>query len=236
MLSALKAIGIVIAVAVAFFFGVVGTVFLSLRSSEVKVPDIVGKDRYAAENELKDANLRFRVRASRPSNQAKPDTVMFQLPRACEVVKSGQTVAVDISRPAQEGEAGENMPESNTNSASGTNSNANSAAANLNANKPPRNRNRNDNANANTNGNVNNANGNRNVNRVNANSNDNRRVNTNANAGNGNANRNGANANRSNTNTRNTNVNANPNPTPTPNPASTNRNRVVHGNTNNPIP
>jgi len=232
MLSALKAIGIVIAVVIAFFFGVVGTVFLSLRSSEVKVPDIVGKDRYAAENELKDANLNFRVRATRPSNQVKPDTVMFQLPRAGEVVKSGQTVAVDVSRAALEGEAGESVPDSKTNSASDANSNANSAASNLNANKPPRNRNRNDNANANANGNANNANGNRNVNRGNVNSNDNRRVNTNANAESGNANRNGANANRSNTNTRNVNVNA----SPSPNPASTNRNRLVHGNTNNPIP
>lgn len=159
--SIFRSIAIVIAIAAVFLFGVATTVYLSLRSPEVKVPDVVGKDRFEAERILAEADLKFRVRASRPSNEAKPDTVVFQLPRAGEVVKTGQTVAMDISRPTKAGESPENVtpdePENrNTNS-----------SANGNANRPkrlPRNRNANENANAN--GNTNRP---ANVNRPNAN-------------------------------------------------------------------
>src|SRR5690348_18337723 len=130
------------------------TVYLSLRSSEVKVPEVVGKDRFDAEHILGNAGLNFRVRATRPSTQQKPDTVMFQLPRAGEVVKTGQTVAMDISRPTKAGESSETVtPDEDTTNA---NRNANSNT-NVNENKPrrPRNRNTNDNANANANANSN---------------------------------------------------------------------------------
>ena len=99
--SVFRSIAIVIAIAAVFLFGVATTVYLSLRSPEVKVPDVVGKDRFEAERILAEADLKFRVRATRPSNEAKPDTVVFQLPRAGEVVKAGQTVAMDISRPTK---------------------------------------------------------------------------------------------------------------------------------------
>ena len=149
ILSVIRSIGIVIAIAVVFLFGVATTVYLSLRSPEVKVPDVVGKDRFEAERILAEADLKFRVRATRPSNEAQPDTVMFQLPRAGEVVKAGQTVAMDISRPAKAGESSETV----TPDEPVENRNANSAATN-NENKPkrpPRNRNANENANANGN-------------------------------------------------------------------------------------
>jgi PASTA domain len=165
--SVFRSIAIVIAIGLVFLFGVATTVYLSLRSPEVKVPDIVGKDRFEAEKILGAADLKFRVRATRPSNQAKPDTVLFQLPRAGEVVKTGQTVAMDISRAAKEGET----PESVTPDEPVENRNVNKSA---NENKPkrPRNRNANDNTNSNVNGNTNkNANANRsiNVNRSNVN-------------------------------------------------------------------
>jgi len=165
--SVFRSIAIVIAIAVVFLFGVATTVYLSLRSPEVKVPDIVGKDRFEAEKILAEADLKFRVRATRPSNQAKPDTVMFQLPRAGEVVKAGQTVAMDISRATKEGET----PEQVTPDEPVENRNVNTSA---NENKPkrPRNRNLNDNANGNANKNANaNINANRaiNVNRANVN-------------------------------------------------------------------
>jgi len=151
--SVARSIAIVIAIAVVFLFGVATTVYLSLRSPEVKVPDVVGKDRFEAERILADADLKFRVRATRPSNEAKPDTVMFQLPRAGEVVKTGQTVAMDISRPAKEGESSETVtpdePAENRNTNSAANDNANKPK------RPPRNRNANENANANANGNTN---------------------------------------------------------------------------------
>ena len=148
IVSVFRSVAIVIAIACVFLFGVATTVYLSLRSPEVKVPDVIGKDRFDAEKILAEADLKFRVRAYRPSNQSKPDTVLFQLPRPGEVVKTGQTVAMDISRPTKEGE----KPETVTPDESSENRNSN-ASANRNENRPkrPRNRNENDNANANAN-------------------------------------------------------------------------------------
>ena len=146
--SIFRSIAIVIAIAVVFLFGVATTVYLSLRSPEVTVPNVVGKDRFEAEKILAEADLKFRVRAYRPSNQSQPDTVVFQLPRPGEVVKAGQTVAMDLSRVTKAGESPENVipdePSENRNSNS-----------NSNENRPRRPRNRNDNANANANKNAN---------------------------------------------------------------------------------
>jgi len=154
ILSIFRSIAIVIAIGVVFLFGVATTVYLSLRSPEVKVPDVVGKDRFEAERILGEADLKFRVRSTRPSNESKPDTVLFQLPRAGEVVKTGQTVAMDISRATKEGESSENVtPDEpvenrNTNSSSNTNENR--------PKRPkPKNTNDNVNGNANSNGNAN---------------------------------------------------------------------------------
>src|SRR2546423_14992628 len=105
MLTVIKRIAIVIGIAIAFSLGLLGAIYLSLRSSETKVPDIVGKDRLAAENTISSAGLNFRVRATRPTSEAKPDTVLIQLPHAGEIVKAGQTVPVEITRPAKEGES-----------------------------------------------------------------------------------------------------------------------------------
>ena len=167
------AIIMMIAIGIVFVLGLGTTVFLSLRSPEVKVPDVVGKERSEAERVLGDAGLNFRVRATRPSSQVKADSVLFQLPRGGEVVKVGQTVAMDVSRPAKEGEASdvavpEKSPEekpANTNE---------TASANENKPKRPRNKNANDNENANA---------------LNRNGNTNRATTTNRNSNNGNANR-----------------------------------------------
>ena len=145
--SIFRSIAIVIAIAVVFLFGVATTVYLSLRSPEVKVPDVVGKDRFEAEKILADADLKYRIRATRPS-KSNPDIVMFQLPRAGEVVKTGQTVAMDISRVTKEGETPENVTPDEPVENRNTNS-----AANSNENKPkkPKPKNTNENANGNTN-------------------------------------------------------------------------------------
>jgi beta-lactam-binding protein with PASTA domain len=172
ILSALRRLGIVIAIAVVFLFGLASTVYLSLRSPEVKVPDVVGKDRFEAEHILGTAGLNYRVRATRPSSQLQADRVLFQLPRAGDVVKAGQTVAMDISRTAKEGEASEPVvekpAEENTRP-----ENVNEAKSN--ENKLKANKNTNKNANDNLN-----ANGTRNAN-------SNRPLNRNANSGNANA-------------------------------------------------
>jgi hypothetical protein len=211
-LSALRRLAIVIAIAIVFVFGLATTVFLSLRSPEVKVPYVIGKDRFEAERVLGDAGLNFRVRATRPSNTLSANTVLFQLPRGGEVVKAGQTVAMDISRVVKEGETSEvvAVPEQSPEPA-----NANEASAG-NENKPRRNKNTNINANAN--GNANNAN---------RNANSNRPANTNKNANGGNSNRSvNANSNRlpltiNNNSNRAGNQNGNARP-PAARPAPTN--------------
>ncbi|HXC72588.1 MAG TPA: PASTA domain-containing protein [Pyrinomonadaceae bacterium] len=139
-----------IAIAVVFLFGVATTVYLSLRSPEVKVPDVVGKNRFDAEKILAEADLKFRVRAYRPSNQSQPDTVVFQLPRPGEVVKAGQTVAMDLSRLAKAGESPETVTPDEPSENRNTNTNSNE-------NKPkrPKPKNTNENANGNKNANAN---------------------------------------------------------------------------------
>ena len=171
-LSVVRRLVIVIAIAIVFVLGLATTVFLSLRSPEVKVPDVVGKERSEAERVLGDAGLNFRVRATRPSSQVKADSVLFQLPRGGEVVKVGQTVAMDVSRPAKEGEASDvAAPEKSPEEKPATNE---TTSANENKPKRPRNKNANDNENANA---------------LNRNGNTNRATTTNRNSNNGNANR-----------------------------------------------
>lgn len=161
-LLALKRIFIVIGIAIAFSLGLLGAIYLSLRSSETKVPDILGKDRLTAENTISSAGLNFRVRATRATSEAKPDTVLIQLPHAGEIVKVGQTVAVDLSRASKDGESSSNQTASSTNSANTNtetarkteNGNAGNSASNSNENKPkkrPANKNANDNSNTNAN-------------------------------------------------------------------------------------
>src|SRR5439155_16767423 len=119
-------------------------------------PDIVGKDRTSAENTISSAGLNFRVRAMRPGGDAKPDTVLIQVPEPGKIVKVGQTVAVDISRPAKEGETAPatNSKENANAEKKPENNNAANSNANANDNKQkrkPANKNANDNLNANTN-------------------------------------------------------------------------------------
>ena len=152
-LTALKRIFIVIGIAVAFTLGLLGAIYLSLRSSETKVPDIVGKDRLAAENTISSAGLNFRVRATRPASDAQPNTVLIQVPEAGKIVKVGQTVAVDISGPTKEGERSAESATnvSTTNEKRSETTNANSAT-NSNDNKPKKKpKNANDSFNVNTN-------------------------------------------------------------------------------------
>ena len=194
VLSIIRRLVIVAVIFFVFVFGLATTVYLSLRSPEVKVPDVMGKDRFEAERVLGDAGLNFRVRATRPSSQVKADTVLFQLPRAGDVVKAGQTVAMDISRPVKEGETSDVAAPEKSPEEKPANTNENTAA---NENKPKRkNTNKNSNENANTNTANRNGNGNLNANRLatnrNSNSgNTNRATNTNSNrpAVNGNLNR-----------------------------------------------
>ncbi len=222
-------IGILLGIAVAFVLGLFGTIYLSLRSPEVKVPAVVGKNYLEAETALEQAGLKARKRASRYSADSKPDTVLDQTPQAGDVVKTGSPVAVVTSRAEQkEGESSVSITGSDANKATQSattnknenpNANANTGAsnANANANKPKRNKNTNRNANANQNSNTN--------------TNSNAVVNSNLD------NRITLNRNGNDAGTRNRNANARPEAnTNTPRnvntPANTNANRNTNTNAN----
>ncbi|HMF57774.1 MAG TPA: PASTA domain-containing protein [Pyrinomonadaceae bacterium] len=192
-LSALRKVLIIIAIAIAFLFGLTGTVYLSLRSSEVHVPDITGKEYSAGESALETAGLHIRKRALRPSADRPPNIILDQVPHAGEVVKVGQTVAVDVTRAPNEGESGYTAPQTQGNGNGQTGGQGAGEASgttpaplneNENQNRPRRPRNTNTNSNSNANRNANNSNA----------------LNTNA-GGKGNANEHNANS------TRNTNAN-----------------------------
>jgi hypothetical protein len=208
-LSALGKVGIVLSIIIIFLFGFMGTVYLSLRTAEVKVPDVLGKDRYTAETLLNGVGLNIRVRGTRPSTEKKPDTILSQLPEAGQVVKAGIPVAVEVSRAPKEGESvpssteeaqqqqqQENKPADNSNANQSTTTNQNqnqNKPKNKNANKNSNNANSR-NANNSNKTNANNANANRNANNANANrtanSGNNRNANTSPNTNRGNTNAN----------------------------------------------
>jgi hypothetical protein len=93
----------VIALAAAFLVGAVGVVYLSLQGEELKVPEIVGKDLVESEKELASLGLRIKKRADRPSSE-KPNTILEQLPKAGDTVKTGQMILVVTSKAGLEGE------------------------------------------------------------------------------------------------------------------------------------
>jgi beta-lactam-binding protein with PASTA domain len=194
-LTALGKVGVVLAVLIAFSFGLLGTIYLSLRTAEVKVPDVLGKDRFTAETMLDGAGLKIRVRGARASAE-KPDTILSQLPEAGQIVKAGIPVAVEVSRAPKEGETVRSIatePSQETEKpADNANQSSKAANENQNQNKPPtKNKNTNKNASNKNANNSNNANANRNAN--------NRNANTTRNTSNGNRNANSTpNANRTN--------------------------------------
>jgi len=171
ILLIIKRVVIVIGIAVAFSLGLLGAIYLSLRSSETRVPDVVGKDRTAAETTIEEAGLNFRVRATRATAEAKPDIVLIQLPAAGVTVKVGQTVAVDISRASANGES--IAPDTaNDNTSNNQNQNANTTSSSASPSPTPKKRpSPRANSNANGNANANATNRNRNANAVIPNSN-----------------------------------------------------------------
>jgi len=102
-LSALGKLAAVGVLAVAFLFGLAGVVYMSLQGSEVKVPDITGKDFIDSEKELALLGLKIKKRADRPSEE-KPNTVIEQLPKPGDTVKTGQLILVVTSKQRAEGE------------------------------------------------------------------------------------------------------------------------------------
>lgn len=93
----------VIALAGTFIVGLVGVVYMSLQGQELKVPEVVGKDLSESEKELASLGLRVKKRADRYSSE-KPNTILEQLPKAGDTVKTGQMILVVTSKTNPEGE------------------------------------------------------------------------------------------------------------------------------------
>jgi beta-lactam-binding protein with PASTA domain len=101
--SALGKLLIVASLAAAFLLGMVYVVYRSLQGSEITVPEIVGKNYSASERELEALGLRIKKRADRYSEEA-PNTVLEQLPKPGDTVKTGQLILVVTSKPNPEGD------------------------------------------------------------------------------------------------------------------------------------
>ena len=206
ILSAFGKLGILALVAVLFAVGLLLSVYLSLRSPEVQVPDVVNQPYLEGGNTLERAGLDIRERASRFKPGVQPGVILDQSPRAGSVIKEGQTVAVVVSRAPREGEqppdeevAEERRAEEKTGTRT-ENSNVNANANRERRRASNRNSNANSNAATNTNASVNgnsNAPANRNAAPANRNA-----ANSNTRNANAPANRNTS---TRNTNTRNTN-------------------------------
>ncbi|HTH50704.1 MAG TPA: PASTA domain-containing protein [Pyrinomonadaceae bacterium] len=97
----LVALGVLVA---AFMLGMATVVFMSLQGKEVQVPDITGKDLSEADKELALLGLKIKKRADRVSAE-KPGTVIEELPKPGETVKTGQMILVVTSRGPENGVA-----------------------------------------------------------------------------------------------------------------------------------
>ena len=86
-ISALSNLVAVAILLMAFMGGMAGVVYMSLSGSEIKVPEIIGKDFVQSEKELAALGLKIRKRADRVSAE-QMNTVLEQLPKAGETVKT----------------------------------------------------------------------------------------------------------------------------------------------------
>ncbi len=96
----LVALGLLVA---GFFAGMIMVVLMSLQGAEIKVPEITGKSFVESEHELASLGLKIKKRADR-SSDAPPNTVIEQLPKPGETVKTGQWIIVVTSKGRVEGE------------------------------------------------------------------------------------------------------------------------------------
>lgn len=101
-----SAIGKLIALAVlaaVFLFGMATVVYMSLQGSEIKVPEVTGKSFSESETELASLGLKIKKRADRVSAEP-PNTIIEQLPKPGETVKTGQMILVVTSKAPANGE------------------------------------------------------------------------------------------------------------------------------------
>ncbi|HQX54741.1 MAG TPA: PASTA domain-containing protein [Pyrinomonadaceae bacterium] len=102
----ISAIGKLIALAIlvcVFFGGMAGVIYFSLQGVEIKVPELTGKNFTESEHELASLGLKIKKRADRVTADP-PNTVIEQLPRPGETVKTGQWILVVTSKPPIDGD------------------------------------------------------------------------------------------------------------------------------------
>ncbi len=112
--SAFGKLLIVVVLAGTFLVGLLSVIYLRLQGEEMKVPEIVGKDFVESERELADLGLIIKKKADRFSTE-KPNTVIEQLPKAGETVKTGQMILVVTSKTDPEGNESPVTLKKNTN-------------------------------------------------------------------------------------------------------------------------
>lgn len=113
--SGISAIGRLAAVAVlglAFLSGMAGVVYMSLQGEQVSVPEVLGRTVAESEKDLAQLGLQIKKRADRFSPEA-PGTIVEQLPKAGETVKTGQTIRVVVSKGPGEGDQPESLKNTN---------------------------------------------------------------------------------------------------------------------------
>jgi hypothetical protein len=101
--SAIGKLAVVVVLLGAFLASMAGVVYMSLSGEEIKVPEITGKDYFESEKELAALGLKIKRRADRPSGE-KMNTVLEQLPKPGETVKTGQLIFVVVAKASAEGE------------------------------------------------------------------------------------------------------------------------------------
>ncbi len=104
-ISAIGKLGALALLLAAFAVGMAGVVYRSLQGSEIKVPEITGKNYIDSEHELVALGLKIKKRADRVSPEP-PNTVIEQLPKPGETVKTGQMIYVVTSKGGGESEEG----------------------------------------------------------------------------------------------------------------------------------
>ena len=100
--SAVGKLAALAALVAVFIVGMVAVVYLSLQGSEIKVPEITGKNFSESEKLLASLGLKIKKRADRVSPDP-PNTVVEQLPKPGETVKTGQLILVVTSKGGGEG-------------------------------------------------------------------------------------------------------------------------------------
>ena len=222
ILSAFGKLGIVALIAVAFAFGLLTTIYISLRSPNIQVPDVTNKSYFDGEKVLSKSGLDIRERAKRYKPDVPPGVILDQSPHAGDTVKEGQTIAVVVSRAPKEGEQppDEGVAETRREER-GTEGLDDNRNTNSNRRKPA---NRNTNGNANSNAAANsNASANSNTNGGNANNKNSNNKNANNRNSNGAVNSNARRTLNTNTNARPANSNAGGRTTPPSRPSNANR-------------